>query len=355
MGTAIANLVIDPHAVFETGLFPPPNANQRYVVFRDYERDSKQVDSVLFASSRGYAFEPDFLTARLGVRKLHDQTVPGGSITDHLPALAYILQDKAARGEKLTTILLLVDVDALGGGTCTNVAINCLLPPAVTGGSRPRFWWRYLTAVQLANWRTAIGRKLAHEQNPPNPFAAVRGTDLAARVAAVVADAPPSSGNEDSPRLTPPASEALSGSGSVAEADRLLRNRWVTKRPDLDRQFAMIETFVRLCREAGVKLVVAVTPVRHSESSLQSGELEAIKARLSRMTDFWDFATPGPISDQPRLWIDEVHYVPEVGTLMMTRMFGGGPVFPGFGRFRPRTAEPKTAETRAIQSRTGQE
>ena len=35
-------------------------------------------------------------------------------ITDHLPALEYVLRDKAARGEKIKAALLLIDVDSFG-------------------------------------------------------------------------------------------------------------------------------------------------------------------------------------------------------------------------------------------------
>ncbi len=98
----------------------------------------------------------------------------------------------------------------------------------------------------------------------------------------------------------------------------------------------MIETFVRLCRENGVKLTVATTPLqRVNIESYKPGELEAIGERLNRITDIWDFASPGPITDRAGVWLDYAHFKPDVGTMMIARIFGGDTAVPdGFGQLR---------------------
>ena len=101
----------------------------------------------------------------------------------------------------------------------------------------------------------------------------------------------------------------------------------------------MIETFVQLCRDYGVKLTIATTPLEGSNIALyRPGELEAIGERLNRITDIWDFAAPGPVTGMTGVWIDYAHFKPAIGAMMIARMFGGDAAVPdGFGQFRPKT------------------
>ena len=81
-------------------------------------------------------------------------------ITDHLPALEYVLRDKAARGEKIKAALLLIDIDTFGKLPATNVNIDSFLPPELSGEHPARFWWRYLTVFQLRMWRGIIAYRM---------------------------------------------------------------------------------------------------------------------------------------------------------------------------------------------------
>ncbi|MBN9582689.1 MAG: hypothetical protein J0G37_14455 [Afipia sp.] len=339
-GTVIANVVIDPHAVFGTKIFPPANANQRFVVFEEWRHNRASVDALLFGSSHGYALDEKYLAERMGVEGLNSQIVPGGAITDHVPILSYVLRHQEASGRRIRKVLLLVDIDSIGGYPCTDVAINCLLPPQVTGASRVNFWWRYLTAVKVANWRSATRRFIAGEDNPPNRYMPPPGLDLVADAADVIAaEGRPKDGHA-------PAGSKLRQFSPLpvepTDAAARVRSHWVTRRPNLDRHFALLEKFVQLCAEHGVQLTVATTPIERSKlDSFTPGDLEAVRERLNRITDLWDFSMPGLVSDRPELWIDTGHYKPAIGTMMIVRMFGGSaPVFPGFGRFLPRLTDP---------------
>ena len=44
---------------------------------------------------------PIFVAEKIGARAVAKFDVTAGMITDHLPALEYVLRDKAARGEKI--------------------------------------------------------------------------------------------------------------------------------------------------------------------------------------------------------------------------------------------------------------
>ncbi|MEW6768762.1 MAG: hypothetical protein AB1342_12100 [Pseudomonadota bacterium] len=341
MGTALANVLIDPEAVFGTELFPRRHPNYRYLGVRDYQKNASQVDALFFSSSRGYSIDQAQLAKAMGATRLHDQAVPYGLISDHLPVLEYILRDKDKRGEKIKSVFLMLDTDLLGKPAWTNVNIDCFLPPEVTGGSKVRFWWRYLTAVQFLTWRDGIKGALSGEKNPDPKFISFtsleQGTGSRERQA------------NSLPRVAPPSLGALFVSEAHARIASLLsdepgeqfRKYWITSRPDIDRQLALIYLFVELCREHGIKLTVATTPLQRANINLyRPGELDAIAARINRITEIWDFASPGPITDKAGVWLDYAHFRPEIGAMMIARIFGGDtPVPPGFGQLKPQTRE----------------
>ena len=79
-------------------------------------------------------------------------------ITDHLPVLERAIRDKAARGERLKQVFLLLDVDLLGERPSTNRNPQTHLHPDLTGEDPVRFWVRYLTAIQFRAWRDDVRR-----------------------------------------------------------------------------------------------------------------------------------------------------------------------------------------------------
>ena len=70
-----------------------------------------------------------------------------GMLPDFLPALEYVLADKAKRGQRLRAVFLLLDIDTFGDPAATNRYIETLLPQALSGESGVYFWWRNLTAL----------------------------------------------------------------------------------------------------------------------------------------------------------------------------------------------------------------
>jgi hypothetical protein len=158
--TMITNVALDPQYVFGTPLTrEDENANLRYHRLRQYQAARERVGGLLFASSRGKAIDPALLAAKAGPKAVARFDVTAGMITDHLPALEYVLRDKAARGERISAVLLLLDVDSFGKPPATNLNIDAFLPPELSGEPPFRFWWRYLTVSSFpcgaASWRTA--------------------------------------------------------------------------------------------------------------------------------------------------------------------------------------------------------
>src|SRR6201988_284511 len=98
--TMAINYALDPQYVFGTPLARhDENANYRYHRVRQYQARRDHVDGLLFASSRGRAFDADLVAQKIGARAVARFDVTSGMITDHLPALEYVLRDKSARGE----------------------------------------------------------------------------------------------------------------------------------------------------------------------------------------------------------------------------------------------------------------
>jgi len=128
--TMAANVLIDPQAVFGSHLVRVHfNANARYLAFRDYTADPDRYDAVMFASSRGNAFDRPLLAEQLGVRRIANFSVPFGLLSDHLPTLEFLLRDKAARGGRLAAAVLVLDADFFSKQPWTNLNIDSFLPP----------------------------------------------------------------------------------------------------------------------------------------------------------------------------------------------------------------------------------
>src|SRR5450631_229033 len=314
-GTVFANVFADPQGVFGDDAAYRENPNWRYLELKHYQRDAPQIDGLVLASSRGRSFDDDQLASQSGNRKILNFSVPYGLVTDHLPFLQYVLRDKKERGEHLKSVLLLLDIDLFGKAPWTNTNIDAFLPPALSGESAVRFWWRYLTVYQYGNWRRSL--QLRYLTAGLDPITIAKGPIQ--QPAGRAASAPP-----------PGVIDAM------VEGHRS-RQSWNARRADLTRQIFYLEQIIKLCRDNGVGLTVATSPmVRANLNGYPPGELEALTAELNRLTPIWDFASPPWLADDPRYWLDISHFSKAVGTMMIDRMFVGSPSAPpDFGRSRP--------------------
>jgi hypothetical protein len=57
---------------------------------------------------------------------------------------------------------------------------------------------------------------------------------------------------------------------------------------------------------------------------------------ISRLAPVWDFTDEARVSSNPGLWTDILHFVPEVGRMILERIFGDPlpPEWEHFGRYR---------------------
>jgi hypothetical protein len=317
LATVAANVLVDPQAVFGLDLLRSHlNPNTRYAALRDYQAAPERYDAVLFGSSRGNAFDRALLAEQMGVRNVANFSVPFGLLTDHLPVLEYLLRDKAAHGGRLAAVFLLMDADFFGKQPWTNLNIDSFLPPELSGENPFRFWWRYLTAFQLRNWKNdlAASARLAADAGPPLP-PVMRRTPMAAGLVPM--------------RPLPPAGNAL-----VPVALEELDAPEI--RSDLAHQLDLLARFVTLCREADTRLYIALSPLnRQNVHDDQAPDNERIVDAIARVTPVWDFDRPAWLSERPDLWLDFSHYSPAVAALMMQRIFGRPATAPAdFGRLR---------------------
>ena len=291
-----ANVLIDPQGMFGTGLFPHKlNTNDRYLRYIDYRKSEAKVEGLMFASSRGAGIPLDVLSAHTGVAYA-DFTVRAGMITDHLPVLERAIRDKAASGARLKDVFLLLDVDLIGSRPSTNRNPQTQLHPDLTGEDPKRFWIRYFTAIQFYAWRDDVRRALA----PKGARTTGGDTDSepAARVRYAALGAPPPPPSKPPIRVIP--------------------------RHDYQRQLALVGRFVALCRDNGIRLTIALSPLRNSTADLYDrADLAAAAADLARIAPVWDFGSPPWLSERPDLWIDASHFASEVGAMMIRRIHTG--------------------------------
>src|SRR5262249_30701097 len=97
-------------------------------------------------------------------------------------------------------------------------------------------------------------------------------------------------------------------------------------------------------REHGIRLTVATAPLNPALVALydDASEFEEAVERISQVVPLWDFSLPAWPANRPELWRDLTHFRPELGRMMLDRMFDhAAPSAPkDFGRLRqPRRLE----------------
>jgi hypothetical protein len=308
-----ANVLIDPQRVFGTNLFPDKlNENLRFRQYLAYRKTEDLTGGLMFASSRGGGIPLDVLSAQTGAT-FANFTVAAGLITDHLPVLERAIADKAARGERLKQVFLLLDVDLFGERPSTNRNPQTQLHPDLTGEDPVRFWIRYLTAIQFRAWRDDVCR-------------AVRGAD-----------------QNTTPRT--PSFAICRPAAGPAPLPAPTGTMRPTSRPDYQRQLVLLRRFVELCNRQGINLTVATSPMNQWVLRYYDRQdLALVVTDLSRITPTWDFGAPAWLSERKDLWTDYSHFTKEAGRMMIERIFTGRLPDGGlpFGERRP-PADPSAA------------
>jgi hypothetical protein len=307
VGTMAVNVGLDPEAVFNPARAGDRiNANTRYLRYLDYKALDPRPDGVLFGSSRGNHFDRDSLARHMGLNRVAGFAVNFGMVSDHLPALDYVIRDKAARGETLKAAVVMLDVDHFGKVAWTNTNLDGFLPPEISGEHPARFWWRNLTAFQPRVWFSTLRGRPA----PPPPE---RPGDKGE------AASPPNRKDNAAPHVQHPPE----------------RRPTVVARPQLEAQLAMLGRIAALCREHGIRLIVVTSPLNRANArDYDPADLARVTARISAVVPVWDFGAPGWLSDRTDLWFDPSHFHDEVSRMMLARMFGEPGARPGFGTLR---------------------
>jgi hypothetical protein len=219
----------------------------------------------------------------------------------------------------LRAVFLLLDVDALGERPLTNRILQFTWPPAVTGESALRFWWRNLVAIQFDAWQDALGRFLGHEL--PRHANDQGGVNSRSAVRTAIVDA-----------ILPQASAQPATPDSAALPLKRVRDRRY-----FSEHLAMLQKFVALCQQHDVALTVAFSPLRvENASTYDAADLAQAVEDVSRIAPVWDFGSPQWLSKRTELWFDPSHFAPEVGHLMLDRIFlaKSPPMHEGFGVLR---------------------
>jgi hypothetical protein len=317
LGVIGANLVIDPESVLGTGMLGTPlNPNTRFQQFVAYQAAPEKYDALFFGSSRALFISRDELTRRMNGIVFANFAVTAGLITDHLPVLEYVLREQARKGRRLHAVFLLLDVDSFGEQPRTNRFIQAILPPALSGEPTARFWWRYLTAIQIGTWRNEIARAwkgrtgevVARAIAPlfEEAIAAPARAEPTAAAAEEKRDA--GAGDREGERAVPSSNLPL---------DR------VTTHPDYARQLQLLERLVALCRKNDVEIKVAMSPLSASNAAtFDAADLAKAVEDISLIVPVWDFSASGPVGQRQELWLETSHFKPEVGLMMLARIFG---------------------------------
>jgi hypothetical protein len=318
LSVVAANLLIDPQGVFGTNLLPRSlNSNNHYRNLGAYDAAPDRFDGLLFGSSRAQAIPTAELSRRVNGVIFANFWVVRGMLPDFLPALEYVLADKAKRGQRLRAVFLLLDIDTFGDPAGTNRYIETLLPQALSGESGVYFWWRNLTTLQVRSWHAILrdARAAIEERDRQVPSAIEKVKLTLVRLASALS--------------------ALGARGGQAGSPY---NRPFGERLHFAEQLELLQRIAALCRQSGAELIVAVSPLHRAvESRYLPADLSQALDQVARVTPLWDFTGAEWLSSDPNYWMgDTAHYSSEVGRMMLGRIFGD-PTLPGwerFGRFR---------------------
>jgi hypothetical protein len=309
------NLYFDPEGVL--GINSSPLVpNDRYLQFKAYQAAPDTYEALIFGSSRpSLGIPPDLLSGYVAGARVASFSVRAGTMTDHLPVLDYIVRTRRGHGKALRNVLLVLDVDIFGF-TETNLSIQTLLAPEITGESPWRFKWRYLTAVQPQSWSaTYRSRGIAA---PPIAFGIG---------AASAAPAPAADDRVEQAQARTPAMDAPPGQPRFDPRSR----------PAFARELEMLRAFVAICRANQIDIVVAFSPLHKAvaDGLDESAAADAVR-RITAIVPVWDFGHPQWLSDAPELWSDMGHFTPAVGRMMLERIYADRPVaqHPDFGILR---------------------
>jgi hypothetical protein len=303
---AAANLIFDPQLVFGTGLIGSIEGNWRYQHFRAYEADADRYDGLIFGSSRADAILLDDLSPGMQGAKFASFAVDLGQITDHLPVLEYVIKDKRAKRLQLKAVFLLIDLDFFGARPRTNETLHFMLPPAVSGESSARFWWKNLTAIQYQAWSGAVANAWRARGG--------RGADVAIEVGLRSSIA----------SVTSPAAAAeLVDTQDPQRTNEPVGLERITDRVEFKNQLKLLERFAKLCAENHVLLKVATSPLSRQEAvTFDAADMRHAADLVSQIVPLWNFADPVGLADDPTMWRDPNHFRPVVGKLMLDRIFG---------------------------------
>ena len=345
VATMLANVITDPEEVFQTNLLPGHSSpNTRYQRLKDYQRDAREVDALLFGSSRATVFDRTAIASLTGARHVASFALLAATTTDFLAFLEFVVRDKAAHGERIKHVLLLLDPDLLGTMPWTNKNLDSFMPPEISGESRFRFWLRYLVSVQTTNWRESLKRSFGHPSAPAVPVASIGLPDRRIRLAVAgnpAALMPPLSTADGRRTGVPSGSILTAGEGattastSADSGERLMQARRSVK-PFLDAQLRDLAAFVSLCQRHDIELTIAIDPLHKvNQLTFLPGHVQEMVARIAQVASVWDFESPAWLANDPAYWFEYSHFKPEVATLMLRRMYANGAGVPDdFGRLR---------------------
>ena len=299
LALAATNLVLDPWWVFRVSPLPHSaiNINDRYDSYRRYTAAPDHFDAALLASSRGLAFSLDDLSRYTNDSKYARFSVSIGRLADHAAVLDFLVRDKAARGERLRQVFLLIDIDDFGEPPPYADDLQLLQPSAISGEPAFHFWWRNLTVVQFVAWRRVV-----------DDVRSRRAQGHVTLPAAIAAQLP---------------SAAFSGVPLIAIADSKVAAERVSERPRFADDMRSWKRIVALCRDHNIRLITALSPMFPGTlARLDSADVAGVAAQISRLAPVWDFSGPHEPSNRSDLWWSPRHYHDDVARMMLARIFG---------------------------------
>ena len=293
------NVILDPYSVLRKSyksMFICPN--ERFVKTDYILRNPRKYDSYLFGSSRVSQIPVELIGKATG-EKVYNMTYISGVLSDHLYVLKLFLKNR------VTVRNVIIGLDYYSFKELPPESHIRTIRYPDTLWDTAHFYYTYLSLEPDSGMLKEIrfdGVEALYQLHTTGGYIFLKKEELMKR---------------------DPAKHAARFAGPVPVV--CLRR--------IDDAFKELLEIMDLCRKNNISLRLFINPVYVKLYLCDDIDfLNQVRTRLSQVTDYWDFSSPGPITEDCMNYNDMIHYRRNVGAMVVERMYDPNPRLPaGFG------------------------
>jgi len=293
----LINYIVDPFKVFNSNILPyQAQMNERYVKIEYLKKNHQKFNAYLFGSSRIGITKPKVIEKYIPNSKFYNFTLSRANLYDYERYLKFFLKNKY----EINTLYLQIDLDDMldYGQNELNYAYRA--HPDLTNESMLLHHIKYLIGFFPLHLNEKISDNINNEKNKRYQF-----------------DEGTWSLEKNEQALSENCEEYVANIKNFHIKYRRVE-RYITK----TKSMKSLKNIIDLCKTNHIKLYIFTTPLNHNR--LDTFILEDYKKfikDISKLTDFYNFATYNTITNNDCNYYEDSHYRPQVGKFIAARIF----------------------------------